>query len=92
MIVTNTRKAVKLIDDREYIAPFFQEHLVVRYTSHRLACPTLLLQEGGKELQELGFIHTQNRLHLLRLLRVRHKDLRRTLCLLRTLNTLKASY
>lgn len=64
-----------MIDNRCYIALLFDEHFV-RYTLAAVSKPTLVTQEGRKELQQFVPVQAENSFDVIRLVRIRNKNLR----------------
>ena len=64
-----------MIDNRCYIALLFDEHFV-RYALAALNNPTLVIQEGRKELQQFVPVQAENSFDVIRLVRIRNKNLR----------------
>lgn len=65
---------IQLIDNRCYIALLFDEHFV-RYALAALNNLTLVTQEGRKELQQLVPVQAENGFDVVRLVRIRNKNL-----------------
>ena len=64
-----------MIDNRCYIALLFDEHFV-RYALAALTNPTLVTQEGRKELQQFVPVQAEDGFDVIRLVRIRNKNLR----------------